>query len=291
MPHVDSIGLQRSRPRGLRSRALAMGAMALLALAAGCSDDTDTADTTTSEVVDTSTTEPGTGDTTEADTTDADTTDDGVTIDGTEGAFVLELMAEAGLEVDLDDEALACIDEVFAGVDLTLFDTQYDPFAGDLDDEDINGRSGRMLDECLDEEARVALVGASMTSAELGTAEQVLCAAQGFDALVLDMGTYEELLLNEIDVMDPMLALFGECGMDLGDDASLETASDCETTQRVIEVAIEAYFADNSVDAESYADLVPEYVREDPSDTFELVSGDDGVPVPIGVNECDGYGG
>lgn len=282
MPHVDNNGLLRSRPSGVRSRALAVGAVALLALATGCSDDADdadTADTTTSAVADTSTTEA------ETDVT----TDDETGLDGTEGAYVLELMAEAGLDVDLDDEALACIDDVFAGVDLTLFDSEFDPFAGDLDDEDINGRSGRMLDECLDEEARVALVGASMTMAELGTEEQVLCAAQGFDALVLDTGTYEDLLLNEIDVTDAMLDLFGECGMDLGDEVTSE--DECTTELRVIQTAIEAYFAANGVDAESYADLVPEYLREDPSERFEFSLDDSGVPAPIGINECDGYGG
>ena len=204
---------------------------------------------------------------------------------------MLALMAAAELEPELDAEQLACIDEVFDGVDLSEFGDSFDPF-GDYVSDDAMARTGQMFDDCLDAAARIEIVAASMTTSELGTAEQVQCSAEKFDQLVLDVGNYEELLTVEIDIIEQLFDALEECGIDTGgsDDGSGESASGCEAEQRTVETAIEAYFADNGVDIEGWDDLLGTFLSEDPSERWELDFDSDGVPFVVGIGDCAGYG-
>lgn len=260
-----------------RSRAIVGLAVALVALTAACGDDDKGSSATTAAA----TSEPSV--TTES-------TDDGG--DLSEGATVLALMAAAELEPELDAEQLACIDEVFDGVDLGEFDDTFDPF-GDYPSDDAMTRTGQMFDDCLDAAARIEIVAASMTTSELGTAEQVQCSAEKFDQLVLAAGNYEELLTVEIDITEQLFDALEECGIDMGgasDGNDDESAGGCEAEQLTIETAIEVYFVENAADAEGWEDLYPELLVEDPSERWELDFDSDGVPFVVGIGECAGYG-
>ncbi len=183
-----------------RSRAIVGLAAALVALTVACGDDDSKGSPATTTAA-----------TSEPSATSEST--DGADIP--EGMFVLALMAAAELEPELDAEQLACIDEVFEGADLSEFSETFDPF-GDYVSDDAMARTGQMFDDCLDAEARIEIVFASMTTSELGTTEQMQCSAEKFDQLVLDAGNYEELLTVEIDVSEEMFDAFEGCGIDMG---------------------------------------------------------------------------
>lgn len=261
-----------------RSRAIVGLAVALVALIAACGDDDSKGSPATTAAA---TSEPS---------ATSESTDDGG--DLSEGATVLALMAAAELEPELDAEQLACIDEVFDGADLSEFGDTFDPF-GDYVSDDAMARTGQMFDDCLDAEARIEIVFASMTTSELGTTEQMQCSAEKFDQLVLDAGNYEELLTVEIDVSEEMFDAFEGCGIDMGgtsDGSDDESAGGCEAEQLTIETAIEVYFVENAADAEGWEDLYPELLSEDPSERWELDFDSDGVPFVVGIGDCAGYG-
>jgi general secretion pathway protein G len=56
----------------------------------------------------------------------------------------------------------------------------------------------------------------------------------------------------------------------------------CAVEQRAIETAIEAYFVDNDqTDATGYGDLVPDYLKDDPSARFQFVPASGGNPPSV----------
>lgn len=207
-----------------------------------------------------------------------------------EAQAVLAGLVEAEITVEFSNDELRCIDDAFGGVDLGDLEGAYDPFGGEMS-EDVTDRTGTML-ECIERPTRIELIADSMTASDLGTPEQMACAADKFDTLVLDNGGYVQVITDEVDISDATLNVFAECGIDLfatgGDDGS--AGSPCEIELRTVETAIEAYYATNGVDPTSYDDLVPDYLVEDPSERFQFVAGEGGgVPSVIGIGECEGY--
>ena len=204
---------------------------------------------------------------------------------GPEALAVVAGLTEAEFTVAFTNDELKCIDEAFAGVDLADLEGAYDPFGGELS-EDVTARTGTMLDDCLGEANRIELIVQSMTASDLGTEEQVACAATKYDALVADNGGYVKVANDEVDISDATLNAFEECGIDLFGGADPA----CESERRTVDTAIEAYYANNGVDATNIDDLVPDYLLEDPSARFEFVPGTNGgTPEFVGVGECEGY--
>ncbi len=209
---------------------------------------------------------------------------------------VVQGLTSADLGVELSGTELKCIDTTFAGADLTELAGAYDPFGIDLS-EDLLDRTFTMFDDCLERSSRLDLLAASLQASDLGTDDQRRCAAEKYDALVLDNGGYHAVMVEYADLGDSTLAIFTDCGIDvLGDSGSGSgsgdsgTGSPCEAERRTLETAIEAYYATNGVDANGWADLVPDFLRDDPSARWEFVpSVDGGYPTVVGVGECDGY--
>ncbi len=254
-----------------RRAAIIVGALALTSLTVACSDDSNT-------------TEPTAAPATTAVDSVVDTTEGAA---DTAGAEIVSRMAYEGVEVEFTDDELACIDEVWDGVDLDAIGNGFDPF-GEYVDDDVMGRAGRMLDECLGDESRVALIAASFSNAGLGADdEQAVCVATAIDEIVLGTATYEEVLTEDVDISDELPTALDNCGVDMSGDQS---ADECEAEQRTIETAIEAYYAANGTDAEGWDDLVPDYLTAAPTDRWELTFDSDGIPTITGIGACEGYG-
>lgn len=60
----------------------------------------------------------------------------------------------------------------------------------------------------------------------------------------------------------------------------------CATEKRAIETATEAYFADTGADADAMADLVPGYLRTDPSARWTLTAGSPPTITPTAGGAC-----
>jgi prepilin-type N-terminal cleavage/methylation domain-containing protein len=56
----------------------------------------------------------------------------------------------------------------------------------------------------------------------------------------------------------------------------------CAVEKRAIETAFEAYFADNGADAAGMANLVPGYLKDDPSARWQFVGGTPPTITPLG---------
>lgn len=211
---------------------------------------------------------------------------------GPAASAVVQGLSNADLALELSGTELKCIDTTFAGADLTELAGAYDPFGIDLS-EDLLDRTFTMFDDCLERSSRLDLLAASLKASDLGTDDQRRCAAEKYDALVLDNGGYHTVMVGTVDLGDSTLAVFTDCGIDVfGGSGSSDSGSGspCEAERRTIETAIEAYYASNGVDATGYADLVPDYLRDDPSDRWEFVPGvDGGYPTVLGIGECEGY--
>jgi hypothetical protein len=216
---------------------------------------------------------------------------------GPAATAVVQGLSNADLGVEFSGGELKCIDTTFAGADLTELAGAYDPFGVDLS-EDLLDRTFTMFDDCLEQASRLDLLTASLKASDLGTDDQRRCAAEKYDALVLDNGGYHAVMVDYVDLGDKTLAVFTDCGIDIlgGSDSTDSGSGDsgsgspCEAERRTIETAIEAYYASNGFDATGYSDLVPDYLRDDPSDRWEFVPGvDGGYPTVLGLGECEGY--
>jgi len=211
---------------------------------------------------------------------------------GPESAAIVQGLAVNGIEVAFTDDELPCIDDTFSGYDLSLLEVGYDPFDGGLD-ADAMARTGTMFEDCLQRASRQGLIAGSMAMEGFANDEQASCAAEGFDALVLDTGGYVVAMSSDApDVSDEMFTIFSDCGIDLGFGDASADSSPCAAGLKTLQTAIEAYFATNGTDATSFDDLVPDFVRDDPSNEFEFVPGVDGsIPTVHGIGECEGYDG
>ncbi|MDO8391582.1 MAG: hypothetical protein Q7V57_13965 [Actinomycetota bacterium] len=211
---------------------------------------------------------------------------------GPEATAVVAGLTTSGIEVEFTDDELQCIDTTFAGYDVSSFAQDgFDPFATSLDEEG-NSRTSTMFDECLPKATRVSVIAGSMSADGFATDEQAGCIAGAFDDVVLDTGGYAVAFgasSSDIDISGELFQIFDDCGVDLGFDPA---TSECETEQRVLETAIEAYYADNGVDPKSWDDLVGDWLLEDPSERFEFVPAADSESYPAvhGIGECEGYG-
>ncbi len=64
-------------------------------------------------------------------------------------------------------------------------------------------------------------------------------------------------------------------------------ANACKVERRAIETAFEAYFADQGTDATAITDLVPGYLKTDPSARWTFTAGS--PPTITGTGSCNGY--
>lgn len=215
---------------------------------------------------------------------------------GPEATAVVQGLAAAGIDgVEFSDDELRCFDATFAGYDVSLIEGGYDPLAGDLDEDGL-ARSGTLLDDCLQPAHRLTVIAGNIASSGLATAEQAQCVAKGFDGVVMDAGGYTAAFApDSTDLTDELIAVFSDCGVDVGGTPTEEPPTDgspCAAELKTLQTAVEAYYATNGADPAGYDDLVPGFLREDPSVRFEFIaSTDGGIPSFHGVGECDGYDG
>ncbi|MEI7548553.1 MAG: hypothetical protein WCK21_10930 [Actinomycetota bacterium] len=207
---------------------------------------------------------------------------------------VLKGLANAEIHVTFTGSELKCIDSTFAGFDLAVFDDPFDPFDGSGDTDTLT-RAGTMFDHCLQKPGRRAVIAGSMMVDGFATAKQAKCAAAGFDDLVRKNGGYGPLFKNSdySTLGADVFTVFGDCGVDAsgGTGGTSVDNSPCTAEQFTIETAIEAYYAEYQVDATGYAQLVPNFLKADPSARFQFVPSVNGeIPTVHGIGECDGYG-
>ena len=214
---------------------------------------------------------------------------------------VIKGMRDAGIDAELSDDQLQCIDDLFAGSDPSLIGGgSFDPLNSIGEDPESDRLSGQMLDDCFDKDTRIAAFAASMVADGSATAEQADCAAAVFDDAFVDAGGYEATFSDPDQMAGLAFGLFGalaECGIDVfggmddETDATFDTTdfAMCDVDFSIVSTALEAYQADNGKNAETWDDLVPVLLYEDYSDRFTIEGGSDGSVTLTGIGECEGY--
>lgn len=207
-------------------------------------------------------------------------------------------MSEAGIDADIPDDQLRCIDEVYGDIVPTATEAGgFDPLNSMGDDPESDRLMGRVLDECFDKETRVTAIAASMVADGSATEEQADCAATALDDAFVDAGGYEAAFSDTDELMGlafGLLASLSECGIDLfssmGDPSAVDMDySVCEIDFNTVSTALEAYQSANGKNAESWDDLDGEFLFGDYSDRFTIETGSDGTVTLTGIGECEGY--
>lgn len=211
---------------------------------------------------------------------------------------VLKGMEEAGVDIELSDDQLRCIDDLAEGIDPAVFETNgIDPMNSIGEDAEYDRIAGRMLDDCFDKATRVALFGASLVADGTATEEQADCAGTALDDAFLDAGGYEATFTEPDQMMGLFFGLFGAmsaCGIDLfgGMDEPWEVSAPdfaaCDADFSTVSTALEAYQADNGKNAETWDDL-SDLLSEDYSYEFTIEAGSDGSVTLTGIGDCEGY--
>ena len=211
-------------------------------------------------------------------------------------------LARQGIDVKLSDSSLKCVDDTLKGVDPSVFDT-VDPLStGDSsDDPEQNRLMGKMFDDCLSRETRIALFAEGMTQDGSATEEQATCAAEALDSAIVAGGGYESMMSDPesmLGIVFGVLADLEKCGIDMmgGLDDSSDVTTDtaafaaCETDFNTVSSALGDYRTDHDKNAQSWADLVPDYLADDSlSSSFEITADADGTVIMTGIGDCEGY--
>lgn len=97
-------------------------------------------------------------------------------------------------------------------------------------------------------------------------------------------GTF--LIMRNDDTAADSMNQVRESASDLSSEGSpsFEMQERCAVERRAIETAFEAFFADTGADATSFRDLLPGYLKGDPSEHWVLAAGS--PPTITGVGEC-----
>lgn len=215
---------------------------------------------------------------------------------------LIDGLAEQGIDVKLSDSSLKCVDDTLKGVDPSVFAGSVDPLGGDSsDDPEQNRLMGKMFDDCLSRATRVALFADGMTKDGTATADQAQCAAETLDDAIVGGGGYEAMMSDPESMLGIVFGMFAElekCGIDMmgGLDDSSDVTTDtaafaaCESDFNTVSNALGDYRSDHDKNAQSWADLVPDYLDDDSlSTSFEITSDADGTVTMTGIGDCEGY--
>ena len=210
-------------------------------------------------------------------------------------------LAEQGIDVKLSDASLKCVDDTLKGVDPSVFAT-VDPLSvGDsTDDPEQNRLMGKMFDDCLSRDTRIALFADGMAQDGTATGEQARCAAETLDDAIVRGGGYESMMSDPESMLGIVFGMFADlekCGIDMGGgldggDVTVDTAAfaQCETDFDTVSAALGEYRSDHDTNAQSWDDLVPDYLADDSlSSSFEISADADGTVTMTGLGACEGY--
>lgn len=216
---------------------------------------------------------------------------------------LLDGLDREGIDVNLSDSSLKCVDDTLEGVDPALFADSVDPLGGEdssSDDPETNRLIGKMFDDCLPRDARVALFADGMMQDGSATEDQATCAAESLDDAIVNGGGYENMMSDPESMIGMVFGMFAElekCGINLmggADDSDVTTDTAafaaCESDFDIVSAALGDYRYDHDKNAESWADLVPEYLADDSlSSSFEISADADGTVTMTGIGDCEGY--
>ncbi|MEQ1700103.1 MAG: hypothetical protein ABMA25_08335 [Ilumatobacteraceae bacterium] len=107
----------------------------------------------------------------------------------------LSALADSGVAADPEDDELQCIDDSADGLDPSFFaDGGLDVLGGEQVDEAQQAFAIKVLDECLNQPSRVALLASGMSEDGSLNSEQATCLAGKMDDAIVGNGGYASLI-------------------------------------------------------------------------------------------------
>lgn len=133
---------------------------------------------------------------------------------------MLDSLQSEGIEIELSDDELKCIDREGEGIDPELIANGTLDTIDATENPELAAFAGKVYDKCFERASRIDLFAAGMVADGSGTPEQAQCAAAALDDAVMDAGGFEALLGDEggeqlMGLVFGLMGAMAECGIEM----------------------------------------------------------------------------